>query len=121
MISIAVLYSTFATTKKEITKKSGAETEVKVLDKKCIIIFLPFFSRFDNHGGGWGYSGHSIEAIRFMVDTGNSLSDQQKFFQLTQNVTADCYMNSVRAILHQIVLNLNYKPRIRPNTLFKNK
>ena len=27
------------------------------------------YSRFDNHGGGWGYSGHSIEAIRFMVDT----------------------------------------------------
>ena len=25
--------------------------------------------RFDNHGGGWGYSGHSIEAIRFMADT----------------------------------------------------
>lgn len=21
------------------------------------------------HGGGWGYSGHSIEAIRFMCDT----------------------------------------------------
>ena len=21
------------------------------------------------HGGGWGYSGHSIEAIRFMSDT----------------------------------------------------
>lgn len=21
------------------------------------------------HGGGWGYSGHSIEAIRFMADT----------------------------------------------------
>ncbi|XP_063987126.1 E3 ubiquitin-protein ligase MYCBP2 isoform X2 [Diachasmimorpha longicaudata] len=26
-------------------------------------------SRFENHGGGWGYSGHSIEAIRFMADT----------------------------------------------------
>ena len=26
-------------------------------------------SRFENHGGGWGYSGHSIEAIRFMSDT----------------------------------------------------
>ena len=26
-------------------------------------------NRFDNHGGGWGYSGHSIEAIRFMVDS----------------------------------------------------
>ncbi|KAG8179148.1 hypothetical protein JTE90_015337 [Oedothorax gibbosus] len=25
--------------------------------------------RFDSHGGGWGYSGHSIEAIRFMADT----------------------------------------------------
>ncbi|XP_042905925.1 E3 ubiquitin-protein ligase MYCBP2 isoform X1 [Parasteatoda tepidariorum] len=26
-------------------------------------------NRFDSHGGGWGYSGHSIEAIRFMADT----------------------------------------------------
>ena len=25
--------------------------------------------RFDSHGGGWGYSGHSVEAIRFMSDT----------------------------------------------------
>ncbi|KAL1131016.1 hypothetical protein AAG570_012254, partial [Ranatra chinensis] len=25
--------------------------------------------RFESHGGGWGYSGHSIEAIRFMADT----------------------------------------------------
>ncbi|CAH2243754.1 jg7138, partial [Pararge aegeria aegeria] len=26
-------------------------------------------SRFENHGGGWGYSGHSVEAVRFMCDT----------------------------------------------------
>ncbi|KPJ10311.1 putative E3 ubiquitin-protein ligase MYCBP2 [Papilio machaon] len=26
-------------------------------------------NRFASHGGGWGYSGHSIEAIRFMCDT----------------------------------------------------
>ncbi|KAJ8666974.1 hypothetical protein QAD02_008636, partial [Eretmocerus hayati] len=26
-------------------------------------------SRFENHGGGWGYSGQSVEAVRFMVDT----------------------------------------------------
>lgn len=26
-------------------------------------------SRFDNFGGGWGYSGHSVEAIRFMADS----------------------------------------------------
>lgn len=26
-------------------------------------------NRFESHGGGWGYSGHSIEAIRFMADT----------------------------------------------------
>ena len=25
-------------------------------------------NRFDSHGGGWGYSGHSIEAVRFMAD-----------------------------------------------------
>ncbi|KAL0280278.1 UNVERIFIED_CONTAM: hypothetical protein PYX00_001618 [Menopon gallinae] len=25
-------------------------------------------NRFENHGGGWGYSGHSVEAIRFMAD-----------------------------------------------------
>jgi E3 ubiquitin-protein ligase MYCBP2 len=26
-------------------------------------------NRFESHGGGWGYSDHSIEAIRFMCDT----------------------------------------------------
>ncbi|XP_069130438.1 LOW QUALITY PROTEIN: E3 ubiquitin-protein ligase MYCBP2-like [Argopecten irradians] len=26
-------------------------------------------NRFESHGGGWGYSGHSVEAVRFMVDT----------------------------------------------------
>ncbi|KAF5304147.1 hypothetical protein FQA39_LY01932 [Lamprigera yunnana] len=26
-------------------------------------------NRFESHGGGWGYSGHSIEAIRFLADT----------------------------------------------------
>ena len=26
-------------------------------------------NRFESHGGGWGYSGHSIEAIRFSCDT----------------------------------------------------
>ncbi|KAJ8916891.1 hypothetical protein NQ315_013359 [Exocentrus adspersus] len=26
-------------------------------------------NRFESYGGGWGYSGHSVEAIRFMTDT----------------------------------------------------
>lgn len=26
-------------------------------------------TRFENFGGGWGYSGHSVEAIRFMCDS----------------------------------------------------
>jgi len=26
-------------------------------------------NRFESHGGGWGYSGHSIEALRFSCDT----------------------------------------------------
>ena len=32
-------------------------------------LFNYFFSFVLGHGGGWGYSGHSIEAIRFMCDT----------------------------------------------------
>ena len=66
--------------------------------------FLPFFSRFDNHGGGWGYSGHSIEAIRFMVDTGNSLSDQQNIIPINPK-----YDNRMLYELHvqQIVLNVS--------------
>ena len=30
------------------------------------ILLLCYIS---GHGGGWGYSGHSIEAVRFMPDT----------------------------------------------------
>lgn len=26
-------------------------------------------NRFESHGGGWGYSAHSVEAIRFSADT----------------------------------------------------
>jgi hypothetical protein len=32
----------------------------------CLILFH-FISL--GHGGGWGYSGHSVEAVRFMSDT----------------------------------------------------
>lgn len=28
-----------------------------------------FHYSYPGHGGGWGYSGHSVEAIRFMSDT----------------------------------------------------
>lgn len=31
-------------------------------------------TRFENLGGGWGYSGQSVEAIRFMADTDVVLS-----------------------------------------------
>jgi len=33
-----------------------------------LLIDIMYFFRFDSHGGGWGYSGHSVEAIRFMAD-----------------------------------------------------
>lgn len=40
-------------------------------------------NRFESHGGGWGYSGHSIEAVRFMADTdillGNCFSNYIEF------------------------------------------
>ena len=30
---------------------------------------LTTFVLFTGHGGGWGYSGHSVEAVRFSCDT----------------------------------------------------
>ena len=30
---------------------------------------MNLYTMFSGHGGGWGYSGHSIEAVRFMPDT----------------------------------------------------
>lgn len=37
-------------------------------DKNALSGEYQLVSRFDNFGGGWGYSGHSVEAIRFMAD-----------------------------------------------------
>lgn len=47
------------------------ETAV-VLPTKCKVALTGEYQslcRFENLGGGWGYSGHSVEAIRFMCDT----------------------------------------------------
>ena len=38
----------------------------------CSIFLLDFDMQklmSSGHGGGWGYSGHSVESIRFMCDT----------------------------------------------------
>ena len=43
------------------------EESVKV--KGCSREDFSTVCRFESHGGGWGYSGHSIEAIRFSADT----------------------------------------------------
>lgn len=51
------LVSTEEETSKNVSAKSFSKEDFTAVN------------RFDNHGGGWGYSGHSIEAIRFMVDT----------------------------------------------------
>ena len=45
------------------------ETQTKQNSKNFSKEDFTAVNRFDNHGGGWGYSGHSIEAIRFMTDT----------------------------------------------------
>lgn len=34
-----------------------------------LVLCLKKVVYFAGHGGGWGYSGHSVEAIRFMCDT----------------------------------------------------
>ncbi|XP_052283534.1 E3 ubiquitin-protein ligase MYCBP2-like isoform X2 [Dreissena polymorpha] len=47
----------------EESKEKAATSKVYNKDDFSIV------NRFENHGGGWGYSGHSVEAIRFMCDT----------------------------------------------------
>lgn len=37
-------------------------------------------NRFESHGGGWGYSGHSVEAIRFMADIDILLGTSRNLF-----------------------------------------
>uniref|UniRef100_A0A1B6EGK8 PHR domain-containing protein n=1 Tax=Clastoptera arizonana TaxID=38151 RepID=A0A1B6EGK8_9HEMI len=59
---------TAAQDKRLVVKPQGEEAEV--VDGK-VFVWEDYSSvtRFESHGGGWGYSGHSIEAIRFMADT----------------------------------------------------
>ncbi|PIK49703.1 putative E3 ubiquitin-protein ligase MYCBP2 [Apostichopus japonicus] len=44
------------------TQKEESPSETKVED-------FSFVGRFEGYGGGWGYSGHSVEAIVFSTDT----------------------------------------------------
>jgi E3 ubiquitin-protein ligase MYCBP2 len=45
------------------------QTVVTVLSKMYSRDDYNAVCRFESHGGGWGYSGHSIEAIRFSCDS----------------------------------------------------
>lgn len=47
------------------SSENNQSTHGKVYSREDFATVL----RFENHGGGWGYSGQSIEAIRFMADT----------------------------------------------------
>ena len=57
--------------------KFGNDSQVFIgLDPKVMFFLVNYtkddyksINRFDSHGGGWGYSGHSVEAVRFMCDT----------------------------------------------------
>ncbi|GAB6023050.1 hypothetical protein CHUAL_007142 [Chamberlinius hualienensis] len=46
-------------------EETNPETGAKVYNRDDFSVV----NRFETHGGGWGYSGHSVEALRFMVDT----------------------------------------------------
>lgn len=54
--------------KHHITEKHYCKEDFQVLN------------RFGSHGGGWGYSGHSVEAIRFMADTDILLGNRENFY-----------------------------------------
>lgn len=49
--------------------KEEVEDRQMIAEKQYSREDFQVVNRFESHGGGWGYSGHSIEAIRFMSDT----------------------------------------------------
>lgn len=59
-------------------------------------------NRFESHGGGWGYSGHSIEAIRFMCDTEILLGKPPQSSVILVN-------NSVDLLYKILILDLRQK------------
>ena len=55
---------------KILLQSTGLKVRIKKISKNNFQIFLYYIiCIFLGHGGGWGYSAHSIEAIRFMPDT----------------------------------------------------
>lgn len=52
-------------------KKDGVASPVAPTKEDFLTV-----NRFESHGGGWGYSGHSVEAIRFMCDADILLGKQ---------------------------------------------
>lgn len=52
-----------------ITVKEDIDDRQLVAGKQYSKEDFQSVNRFESHGGGWGYSGHSIEAVRFMADT----------------------------------------------------
>ncbi|XP_032812561.2 E3 ubiquitin-protein ligase MYCBP2 isoform X3 [Petromyzon marinus] len=48
---------------------SSAEEETPAVAKLYTKDDYNVVNRFESHGGGWGYSAHSLEAIRFAADT----------------------------------------------------
>ncbi|XP_062904556.1 E3 ubiquitin-protein ligase MYCBP2 isoform X16 [Mobula hypostoma] len=48
---------------------TNTEEEIQAVTKVYSKEDYSVVNRFESHGGGWGYSAHSVEAIRFTADT----------------------------------------------------
>ncbi|XP_078077741.1 E3 ubiquitin-protein ligase MYCBP2 isoform X19 [Mustelus asterias] len=48
---------------------TNTEEEIQAVTKVYSKEDYSVVNRFESHGGGWGYSAHSVEAIRFCADT----------------------------------------------------
>lgn len=59
-------------------------------------------NRFESNGGGWGYSGHSVEAIRFMCDTDILLGNYLPYYFYLLKVFLFLCLNN-RQITHPAV------------------
>lgn len=50
--------------------EEGATEERVIVLQGVVLTPRPYLLTLSpGHGGGWGYSGHSVEAVRFMCDT----------------------------------------------------
>lgn len=82
------------------------QLKVKIKKIDCVVLHTVFLG----HGGGWGYSAHSVEAIRFCADADILLGGLGLFGgrgEYTAKIKVSCYLSvSLVLTLSPLILDL---------------